>query len=342
MAGLYDVDKKLPMPGYLKGVLNAVNEEAAFLYLLPHGQAVANKLAEWPVQLPVRRGDPTGKEGADKTDGFTKRTPQVLSCYAQRVESEGWMITDLAGLTDTVSGSGKTEAARQQAMDAKAGLLAVQDMLLSNQDTATSASAADGMDRARGVFRWLDSTAQSVLPVPAGCRPTTAMNYTSTQTQFTEDAFIAMLQAAGEQVDRDVDLVGYVGSALAQHMADWDFKIAATTANEVITRQVVSKQDEKRIIRKVQFFDYHGSTVKTIMQRRMLCDLTVPGAASKTAYTTRSGVFVDMSMWVLEWLEAWKHVSLLDQGGGPRGFHKGWVRLVCKNPMGQFRAYINS
>ena len=340
MAGLYDVDKKLPMPGYMKGVLNAVNEEAAFLQLLSHGPAIANKLAEWPVQLPSRRGDPTGTEGSDKTTGFGKRVPQVLECYAQRVESEGWLITDLAGLTDTASGTGRTEAARQQAMDAKAGLLAVQDMLLSNQDTATSASASDGKDRTRGVFSWLDNEAQDVLPVDSGCRPTSSMNYASTLAAFTEDVFEGNLAAAGEQVDRDVDLVGYVGSDLAAHMADWNNKVPVSATSEASTRQVVSKQSDERIIKKVTFFDYHGASVKTIMQRRMLCDISNGNA--KTAYTTRSGVFVDMSMWVLEWLEAWKHVSLLDQGGGPRGFHKGWVRLVCKNPMGQFRAYINS
>lgn len=338
MAALYDVDKKLPMPGYLKGVLDAVNEEAAFLFLLAHGPATANKLAQWPVQLPVRRGDPTGAEGSDKTDNFEKRTPQTLSSYAQRVESAGWMITDLAGLTDTATGSGKTEAARQQAMDAKAGLLAVQDMLLSNQDL--DAGTDDYKSRTRGVFNWLDSDEQSVLPVPADCRPTATQNYESTLALFTEDAFMAALQAAGEQVDRDVDLVGYVGSALAQHMADWDFKVPVTATTEATTRQVTSKQDDKRIIRKVQFFDFHGSTVKTIMQRRMLCDLSNSNA--KTAYTTRSGAFLDMKMWSLEWLDPWKHFPLLDQGGGPRGFHRGWVRLVCKNPMGQVRAYIGS
>jgi hypothetical protein len=340
MAGLYDADKKLPMPGYMKAVLNAVNEEAPFLYLLSHGPAIANKLAQWPVQLPKRRGDPTGAEGADKTDKFEKRVPEVLSCYAQRVESDGWMITDLAELTNTAVGTGKTEAARQQAMDGKAGLLAVQDMLLGNQDTAESSTADDSMDRTRGVFSWLDSSAQGVLPVPAGVRPGTDQNYTGTLAAFLESTFEAALRAAGEQVDRDVDLVGYVGSDLAAHMAGWNQVVPVTASTEASTRMVTSKQDEKRIVKKVQFFDYHGATVKTIMQRRMLCDLDNAGA--KTAYTTRSGVFVDMKNWVLEWLDPWHHVPLLDQGGGPRGFHKGWVRLVCKCPLGQVRAYIGS
>ena len=340
MGALYDVDKKLPMPGYLKGVLGAVNEEAAFLTLLGHAKTTASKLAQWGVEIPGRNGDPTGAEGTDKTDGFETTLPEVLKNYAQRVQSTGWMISDLAGLTDTAMESGKALAANKQAADARKGLLSVQDMLLSNQDTVDSADAGDSKDRTRAVYSWLDSAAQGVFPVPASVRPTTAQNYTSTLALFTEEAFQTALRAAGEQVDKDVDLLGYVGSDLAQHMAYWDCKVPITANTEASTRSVVSKQDDKRIIRKVQFFDYHGASVKTIMQRRMLCDIA--NANAKTAYTTRSGVFVDMSMWQLEWLEPWKHFPLLDQGGGPRGFHKGWVRLVCKCPMGQIRAYIGS
>ena len=340
MGALYDADKKLPMPGYLKGVLGAVNEEAAFLTLIPHGQTTAAKLAQWGVEIPSRNGDPTGLEGADKTSGFDSVVPEVLKAYAQRVQSKGWQITDLAGLTDTAMGSGKAEAAKQQAADGRRGLLSVQDMLLSNQDNAARGENGATYDRTRGVFSWLDSVAQGVLPVPSAVLPTTAQNYTSTLALFTEDAFMSALAAAAEQVDKDVDLIGYVGSDLAQHMADWDFKVPLTASAEQATRTVTSKQDDKRIIRKVQFFDYHGSSVKTIMQRRMLCDISNSNA--KTAHTTRSGVFLDMAYWQLEWLEAWKHIPLLDQGGGPRGFHKGWLRLVCKCPMGQVRAYIGS
>lgn len=338
MSALYDVDKKLPMPGYMKGVLNAVNVKAAFLFLLKHGPKVASRRADWPVEIPNRNGDPTGPEGADAGDDFINQVPEELSCYAQRVQSVPWKITDLATLTNTSQRTGAQEAAYQQAKNGENGLLAVQDMLLGNQDTASRATADDSMDRTRAVFSWLDSNEQGVLPVPAPVRPTAAQNYTSTLALFTETAFETALRAAGEQVDQDVDLVGFVGSDLAQHMANWNNIVPVTAAAEASTRTVTSTQDAKRIIKKVQFFDYHGSSVKTIMQRRMLCDEN----GAKTAYTTRSGAFINLDMWVLEWLDAWHHFPLLDQGGGPRGFHKGWVRLACKCPMGQVRALIGS
>jgi hypothetical protein len=340
MAGLYDADKQLKMPGYLKGVLNAINMEAAFLTLLGHGPAVANKLAEWDVDMPTRSGDPTGQEGLDKSTGFAKHIPKQLRVYAQRVESPGYLVTDLAELTDTASVKGKQAAADQRAKDAASGLLSVQDMLLGNQDTANGGDAVDSKDRTRSVFSWLDNAAQATYPVPVECRPTAGQNYAGTLAALTEDEFAARLRLAGEVVGRDVDLVGYCGSALIQHMSDWGQKVPVTAASESSTRQLVSKQDEKRIIRKVTFFDFDGASVKTILQRRMMMDLAADNAA--TAYTTRSGVFLDMAMWTLEWLEPWKHMALLDQGGGPRGFHKGWLRLVCKYPGGQIRALIGS
>jgi hypothetical protein len=340
MAGLYDADKQLKMPGYLKGVLNAINMKAAFLALIGHGPATANKLAEWDVDYPTRSGDPTGAEGADKTSGFISHLPKQLRVYAQRVQSKGYMVSDLAELTDTASVKGKQAAADQRAKDAASGLLSVQDMLLGNQDTANGGDATDGKDRTRSVFSWLDNAAQGVLPVPVECRPTAAQNYASTLALFTEDEFMARLRLAGEQIGSDVDLVGYCGSELIQHMSTWGSRVPVTAASEANTRQVVSKQDDKRIIRKVSFFDFDGASVKTILQRRMLCDLSADNTA--TAYTTKSGVFLNMAMWSLEWLDPWKHMELLDQGGGPRGFHKGWVRLVCKYPGGQIRVYINS
>lgn len=339
MAGLYESDLVVKMPGYFKGVFDAVNQRADFLGVIRHVPAQKNKLAEWTVRIPNRRGDPTGKEGADKTSGFGKRTPRKLSCYGQRVESEGWMVTDLAELTDTNDVKGARQAADQQAQDGTEGLLAVQDMLLTAQDTANGADATDDMDRTRGVFSWLASDAQTVLPVHADVRPTSAMRYASTLALFTEAAFKTMLQAASEQIDRDVDLVGYVGSALADQMALWSI-LVPTTTNIANASQVVSKVSDMSIERKVTFFRFMGMQAKNVVQRRMLCDLSAANA--KTAYTTRSGAWINPEMWELDWMEAWHHVPLLDQGGGPRGFHRGWCRLRCKCPMGQVSAYIGS
>jgi len=339
MAGLYESDLVGKVPGYMRAVLDAVSEKAAFLAMVKHAPAVKNKLAEWAVQLPLRRLNPTGKEGADKTDGFEKRVPKMLRVYAQRVQSDGWQVTDLAESTDTTVGPGAKEAARQKAMDASAGMLAVQDMLLGTQETISSADAGDDMDRTRSVYRWLDSDAQAVYPVDAGIRPTSAMRYTSTLAAFLESAFKTMLTAASEQIDESVVLTGLVGIDLANHMASWNI-LVPTTTNVAATPSVVSQAAGGVLERKVSMFRWHDMEVKTIVQRRLFIDLE--NGAAKTAQTTRSGFFIDPAMWQMDWLEPYRHMPLLDQGGGPRGFHKGWCRLRCANPMGQCTAYIGS
>lgn len=50
-----------------------------------------------------------------------------------------------------------------------------------------------------------------------------------------------------------------------------------------------------------------------------------------------SGIFIDPSMWGFATLDPIKHHEIVDEGGGPGGWHETTLRLTCLNPMGQFR-----
>lgn len=334
MGALYDYTKPGKYPGYLRAVLDVISEDAPYLALVGHGESAPAALAEWPVDMPRRNGSPVGKEGADKSSGYDYSIPAMLSCYAMRVESKGWMVTDLAQLTKTAISNPKAEAARQQAKDAKAGLLSVQDYLLGDNDTRTG-YGNDNEYKTRSVFSWLSTSAQSNCPVPENCRPT--QRYTGTLDNFTEDALTALLVGAASEIDRDVNLVGFCGPSLALHMANFAARAKAVDGVAQFA-QLVSPQDANRLVRKVQFFDFVGGSVKVVVQRRQFINLT--GNVS-TEYTGRSGFFVDPTKWELEWLEPWHHIGQDDNGGGPRGFHKGWMRHICKCPLGQFAVKIS-
>ena len=335
MAKLYDYDKPLKISGYLAPLLNTVSEEAKFLTLVRHGESPAAVLAEWSVDLPKRSGDPTGAEGADKTDGYSNSVPEVLRGYAMRVESAGWHVTDLSELTATAYSARKAEAARQQAKDAKAGLLAVQDYLLGDHDTQDG-HGNDNKYKTRSVYSWLSTSAQSNLPVPAACRP--RQSYSGTLSDFDEAALQRLLAGAADEIDQDVNLVAFVGPSLGLHMASFAARAKAVDGVAQFT-QLVSPQDANRIVRKVQFFDYVGGSVKVVVQRRQFVNLAGPN--THTEYTGCSGFFIDPSVWGLDWMQPWHHEPQDDNGGGPRGFHKGWVRLVCKCPLGQFAVKIS-
>lgn len=334
MAQLYDYDKPGKIPGYLHATINVVSEEAPFMALVGHGESPAAVLAEWAVDLPKRNGSPVGKEGADKTSGYTSSVPEMLRNYAMRVESKGWKVTDLAQLTATAIAARKAEAARQQAKDGKAGFLSVQDYLLGEYDTQEG-HGHDDEYKTRSVYSWLSTSAQSTYPVPESCRP--SQRYTGTLANFDEDALQALLAGAANEIDQDVNLVGFVGPTLARHMAGFAARAKAVDGVTNLV-QLVSKQDANRIVRKVQFFDYVGGSAKIVVQRRQFVNLT---GNVHTEYTGCSGFFIDLKHWGLDWMEPWHHIPQDDNGGGPRGYHKGWVRLVCKCPLGQFAVKIS-
>ena len=62
---------------------------------------------------------------------------------------------------------------------------------------------------------------------------------------------------------------------------------------------------------------------------------TEPWAANERSYL--SGIFIDPTMWGFQTLDPIKHYNIVDEGGGPGGWHETTLRLTCLNPMGQFR-----
>ena len=56
-----------------------------------------------------------------------------------------------------------------------------------------------------------------------------------------------------------------------------------------------------------------------------------------TAQSYKSGIFIDPTMWGFATLSPMEHFSIVDEGGGPGGWHETTLRLTCLNPMGQFR-----
>ncbi len=57
----------------------------------------------------------------------------------------------------------------------------------------------------------------------------------------------------------------------------------------------------------------------------------------RTEQSYKSGIFIDPTMWGFATLDPITHHPIVDEGGGPGGWHETTLRLTCLNPMGQFR-----
>ena len=61
------------------------------------------------------------------------------------------------------------------------------------------------------------------------------------------------------------------------------------------------------------------------------------GTWAATTQSYKSGIFIDPTMWGFATLDPMQHHNIVDEGGGPGGWHETTLRLTCLNPMGQFR-----
>lgn len=336
MGALYESDQVLKIPAYGDSIINIQSKDAPLLKLLPRGPNPGNMLCSWPVEAYPVRGITGQIDGTDKTS-FSSTSPTAIEMYAQWCLSDGWMVGKLANVTNTAGTPAKGQKARQIFMDGAAFALQINRLLLSSQDCAAESKPTQAY-QTRGIGSWLSTTAQSVKPVDAAFRPATACCYSSTLSAYDAGEHMeAQLAAAYAAKRGPVDLTHFCGVALKQKMSAWTQKI--DVSSQEATMFFTQDGASKRMISTVDFFEFDAGMVRNILTPDILCDLST---GETTAYSTRSGYGLDLSMWELCFLEEITPYEEAPKSGGPRGYSSAILVLKCKNPLGQIWEYIAS
>jgi hypothetical protein len=248
-----------------------------------------------------------------------------------------WKVSDFASET-TVAGLPKGEKGRQKAAAAVILKFAMEGRCLSGAD----ARIDNGQDEAyetRGVLSWLDGTAHAVDPIPADFRTPASHRHTGTLAAFTETVFREMLSASYQERRSRNSLDGYVGIDLKNHIDNWTVYTADGPASETPVRQFNQSAESKRILTVVDMLEFSAGRVRLHLSSYLALD-EVTGAA--TAYTPRSGAFLDMRMWSMASMRRPGMYDLPNMGGGPRGYCDTIAGIKCYNPLGQLVAYISA
>jgi hypothetical protein len=334
MPGMYETDVPLKLLEMGDTIFIAESEKTPFSRLVKRGKKPAEMLSEWPCQIYEDAAFTGTLDGTDIST-FSHTTRQKLSGYGMLLRTGGWQVTRLAQL---IRAAGiKSEKAKQAADDAIGLARMMEKQLLSTLDTR--AESGGDTYRSRGAFSWLSSDAQSVLPVPSDFRPASGCHYTSALASFAASSMETMLEAMATAKKGPVDLAGYVGIKLKVQMSGW----AQRHVEDINTAQALTRYNlnanEKKILRVVDFFQFDAGLVHTFAHWYLA---HTEGTGASTDYTSRSGLFLDMDMWELNFLQAPTAWQVEDQGGGPRGFHDAVYILKCLNPLGQGYVYTNS
>ena len=272
-------------------------------------------------------------------DGTAATTPTRVDRYllqgaAQHFRRE-WGVSTLAQLTNT-AGVNRDEAGHQ----AMLALLLLKRMIEQQLGSADDAAVENGSTpwTSRGVFSWLSASAQTNLAVPASLRPAAGCNLTTAMASVTENILRGAFEAAFAAKRSYLNLRGFVGYDLRAAIDDLtNVYPAASTSSQPRTIYRVERNDSFELsVDKIRFSVGEASLITTTF----LGVDTSTGAAS--AYTPKSGVFIDPKQWELAYLQKPALTTLPPDGSGKKGYADAVAILKCLNPLGQISLYSNS
>ena len=264
-------------------------------------------------------------EGVDKTDGYDHQANSIIKSMLENARSTGYQISREA----IVLNGGRlreNELANLIRRDASDFARSIEHVIGSRQECVQQSTTAT-VTKTRGLMCWLQSTAHSVMDVPAAFRPVAELSVAK-DGELTEDAFKAQLLKARQNAGRALHLTGFVG--LNAKLAFSDFLGRVTIVSD-------AKNPAKELSQIVDFLRYDVGDVKLIACDGLDCDTSTlePGTLSG-----HSGAFLELEHFQLEFAQPITHedqTNKLDNGGGPRGFHRAMFRLNCTGLLGSFR-----
>lgn len=337
MPGMYASDQPIKSQEVGTKIFNIDSSKTPLMRMIATGGRPKQELSEWTVEdypNDAYGGTLDGTDRAGASD-FSHVDREKVQAYAQLQYSPGYLVSIKADATETPE-TKLNEKAHQALRDSERLALMIEKAVSSDQDTRTESGGVPS--RIRGAFSWLSSAEQSTLPVPAAYRPASAAVFTSALSGLTATAFATMLAAMAEQIKQPVNLTMPCGSALKQLMSLWlERDTTADATNKTIAQYTMNKAD-KRLLQICNRFEFDHGVVTNMTNYNLLTD----AAGAATAYSTRSGLLMDLSMWDMGYLIKPTHRSFPDMGGGPRGDHVAYYILRCRNPKGQGMIKTNS
>ncbi len=293
-------------------------EETPMLSGLPKFRAQTATLIEWTADDYENVSFAGTIEGTDQTTHKDKTENRVLLSNRYQEERRPYAVSNIQNKVDVAGVSDEVSFAQSKAMvELKRDL---ESALGSNEEVQLGSGAQ--ASKLRGLGKWIDS---SNTNIDSSVRtPSASEGTTST---LSESSFNDVLQSVFEQSGSVMDMRLYAGPTLQRKISDFTRAEGNTTPTPFI---VNSDQSSREIVFSVQF--YRGDFANV----QIISDLFL-GRTSGSGLTTASkqtGYLVDPDKVHCSVWEDMNIVEQTDNGGGPRGFARGILTSIVKNPKG--------
>lgn len=304
--------------------------------MIKKGTKPANVLDNWQAK---KYKAPSHKPVVDGSDVEKYENVQERKRLQGRVQKiwRNPKTSDFADHVNQVDGLSGNEHDDQIATALVLVKRGIECRLLCNEDSAEDDGSAAG-SATRGLFKWIDSAAQGDLPVPEQFRTPAANIYSGTLANFdVETSFRSIHKSIAKQRKGPGTIHGFVGIDLQSKFIDSTIWTPNKTSYTAV-RSYDRNADAKTLTYVAEVVQTEGGTM--VLHPSFFLYTDEDG--EETAFTHKSGLFLDMDMLELAYNRMPRVLPQENQGGGERAIVDAIFSLRCLNPLGSGAAKISS
>ena len=291
-------------------IANIQSQATPFTSMMQKRERPSQVLHSWQVKKYPETGHAGVLDGADATS-FDANPRFLIQCNGQKTWRKPG-VSDFADEAEIVDLQ-KGEMAEQIADALVAVKWQIEKRCLSNEDTKNDDGTTTG-NETRGAFQWITNAAQSLYPVPAQFRTPTAQIYSGTLANFGENVFLPMCRSSYKQRKGPFKMHGIVGIDLKAAFTDFT-KYVDNVTNKTVVRSFRKEGDSQDFVYSIDKLVLDTGDID-LMPSSFLYTDRMTGA--DTAYTHKSGIFVDIEMCGLAYTRFPRVVKLPYAGGGQK------------------------
>jgi hypothetical protein len=307
----------------------ADRKDCPLLGMIPMGKKPTNMLMSWQAddyESPSTGGVADGEDATQFENAARKRA--ILQNYCQQWRRTA-KVGNIAEDVSNVAGAKAGEMARsleKKDEEIKRDIEAT----LGSDNEAQLEESSEKPYKTRGIGKWLQATAQSVLPVNSTYLTPSASIDTTAMASLTEALFKGVLTSIYTEYGKAMDLDLVCGTALKTTVTGF----TQTSSGSTNTQTSTFNQDlaSHTIISNVKFYEGDFNNV------RLHTSLLLANGTSNAP--TRRGYVLSPEFIELRWNTKPIVEKLPNLGGGPRAQIRAIAGLVYKNPKvgGKFAA----
>lgn len=325
MAGIVERSQSLKRESLSDLMTIVDNKSTPFMSAVKKGSAPKNSFVEWPLDQHKANlvqtatytsgiSDNLPLDGADidanDFENYDDRTKcSVYLQYTRRVPK----VSRLANMVSDVAGVGyKKEMANSIAKALVSHKRDIEATLCSSQETAQETSSAPY--QTRGLGKWISSSAQGTLPVPADFRTPTASIKSVGASSAVEEDLRGILQSIYEQTgESDKTFYGLCGTTMKKTISEFTL-FTPRTNNLVVSNR---DTDDNRLATAIDIIETDFGTIGLHLSSFLEQDARSSGAYDATA-GQKTMFILNMSQLEASFAEETSVRELPDLGGGPR------------------------